>query len=298
MKFSQQRLGEIFILTQAALWGLLPVVAILSFNKLAPIESLAWSTFFSSIFFAVVVTVRGNWREVKNKSALKDILWLTFFVGLVFYVLLYTGLKRTSPGNAIIIGLTQVFFSYVLFHLWRKEFIPKQHITGAFLIMIGAGIVLYPNTTDFRVGDVLVLAAAFVAPFGNFFQQRARKKVSSETILFLRSLISSIVLLVFIYGFGGASPVNALKQSFWYLITTGVVLFGITKILWVEGIHRISVTKASALAGIQPVVTLTFAWLILSQAPTLWQIFSFVPMFFGIILLSKNLADGDGEPLG
>ena len=59
--------------------------------------------------------------------------------------------------------------------------------------------------------------------------------------------------------------------------------------IFVEGISRISVTKAIALGSLSPLFVLIFAWLILHQMPTVWQIISLVPFFFGVLLLTNNL---------
>jgi drug/metabolite transporter (DMT)-like permease len=63
---------------------------------------------------------------------------------------------------------------------------------------------------------------------------------------------------------------------------------GLSKLLWIEGIHRISVTKASALSSMSPLLTLLFAWLLLGNVPSIFQLVSFIPMFFGVLLLSQN----------
>jgi drug/metabolite transporter (DMT)-like permease len=150
--------------------------------------------------------------------------------------------------------------------------------------------VLYPDTTSLHIGDLLIVAAAAVAPFGNFFQRRARQSVSSESILFVRCAVSS----VFIFCLAGVlgepvAPAFSLG-TFLLLAVNGVLLLGLSKIFWVEGIHSISVTKANALSGITPLFTLLFAFAILGNAPTVWQLSSFVPMFVGILLLGTSSA--------
>jgi drug/metabolite transporter (DMT)-like permease len=65
-------------------------------------------------------------------------------------------------------------------------------------------------------------------------------------------------------------------------------MFGFVKMLWIEGIHRVSVVKANALTSTAPLFTLFFAWLILHNTPTIWQLSSFIPMFIGILLLGIN----------
>jgi drug/metabolite transporter (DMT)-like permease len=155
-------------------------------------------------------------------------------------------------------------------------------------MLIGACVVLYPNITKLNIGDVLILIAALIAPLGNFFQQRARKTVSSESILFIRSLISAIVIFFLAYIFKENFSYVDFKGSFFFLFINGIFLFGLSKLFWIEGIHRISVTKSNALSSVSSFLTLLFAWIFLQNMPTIWQLLSLVPMGLGVILLSIN----------
>ena len=288
-----ERVGELFISAGAALWGLFPILTILSLSALPAMASLAWTLAFAVLFFAFVITARGKWREVANTRALPDIFLTALFVGIIYYILQFTGLQFTSAGNASMLALTETFFSYLLFNVWYKERFPAVHIAGAALMILGAGIVLYPNTTVFNTGDFLIVAAAAIAPFGNFFQRRARTKVSSETVMFVRSIISA----TFVFSLAtltGAHPfIVPSARTLMFLGINGIFMLGLSKIFWIEGIHRISVTKANALSSLSPLVTLLCASFILHTPPTLFQLTAFIPMFFGVVLLSrKPLEDG------
>jgi drug/metabolite transporter (DMT)-like permease len=285
---SKEREGELFNLGGSLLWGFFPIITIISYNSLSPVTSLAFSTLFGAIFFAIVLSIKKKWHEVTNLSALRDILFATFILGICYYLLYFFALRYTSAGNASIIALAEVFFSYLFFNLWKKDNLPLFHLAGAFLMMVGAIIVLYPNIHQFHIGDLLVLAAAIIAPFGNFFARRARKVVSSESILFTRSTIGAIA--IFLLGISLKINFSAIdiKNSLFFLIINGFLIFGLSKIFWIESIHRISVVKANAIGCISPLLTLIFAWVILKNVPTVWQLFAIIPMFFGIILLGKN----------
>jgi len=289
MLLSRDRQGELFIFFEALLWGLFPVIIILSYNNhISPLLALAGSTFFAALFFGGVVWVRGKFHEIKNKSALVDILWMTFYIAILFYVFFFFGLKYTSAGNASIIALTETLFSYLLFNIWHEEYISRKHIAGAILLLVGAVVVLSPNFTKFQSGDILVLLAAFFGPFGNFYQRRARQKVSSEVIMFVRSVVATPILFLLAYIFGEQIIANQISGSIGFLVINGVMLLGVSKILWIEGIHRISVTKANALGVISSLFTLVFAWFFLGQWPTVWQLVAILPIFFGVILLGIN----------
>ncbi|HSA83881.1 MAG TPA: DMT family transporter, partial [Patescibacteria group bacterium] len=246
------------------------------------------STFFSLFFFAALIAKKNLWHEIRNSAAYKDILIATLLLGIVYYVLVFIGLQYTSPGNASIISLTQIFFSFLFFHVFRREYIPTTHIWGGILMIFGAIIVLASNFQTFQGGDILILLANMIAPFGNFYAQRARKQVNSETIMFFRSALSSIFLFFLALLLHPSFSTNAIQDSLLFLLINGLLLLGLSKILWIEGIHRISVTKANALESIAPIFTLLFAWLLLQQLPTLWQLASLIPITAGVILLSKN----------
>lgn len=110
MKLSTERVGEASILAEAMLWSLFPIVTILSFSSVSPLVSLGLSTFFATLFFAVLLTMRRSWRDVVNVRALPDMLLATLVLGILYYVLIFFGLQYTSAGNASILLLSDIFF--------------------------------------------------------------------------------------------------------------------------------------------------------------------------------------------
>ena len=286
---TKERTGELFIFGEAIVWGLFPIVTVLSYKAVPSMVSLALSTLLSSIFFFVIVLYKKKLYELKNLLLWKYMLYIVFFIGILFYAFYYLGLTKTTPGNASIIALFEVYTSYLLFNLIRKEHFSFESKVGSVLMIFGAIIVLAPNFSSVNMGDFFVLIATFCAPIGNFFQQKAKNISSTETILFLRSIITTPFLLLLAYSFGQHLQISQIKESFLFLIINGLLLFGLSKILWLEGISRISVTKAIALNSIAPLFTLFIAWMVLHQIPTVWQITSLVPLFFGVLLLTDNL---------
>ncbi len=284
----QERQGEAYIFLEILLWSLFPVITILSYSEVSPLVSLAWSTLFATIFFTINMSVKKKWHELKNKDALKEIFMIALIIGVGFYGLFFTGLQYTTAGNASIVALSEVLFSYLLFNAIRKEPFSKNHTFGAIMLVIGAGTVLLPKAGVLNIGDFLVLAAVATAPFGNYFQRKARKRVSSDTIMFGRSLLSVLFLFPLAYLLGNNMDIVKVQNSLLFLLINGVLLLGVSKILWLEGIHRISITKANALNSTAPLFTLLFAWLLLGEIPTMYQLIAFFPMFVGVLLVTSK----------
>ena len=289
MALSEQRKGEWYTFISALIWAVFPVTVVLSYAVLPSLISLGVSTALAAVFFAAVMTYRKRWQEIRDRRLWGNVLMVTLFIGVLFYGLYYLGLETTTPGNAAIIALLEVFTSFVFFRVFKGERLSFNYALGAVLMVAGAAIVLAPNFIGVHVGDFIVLAATLFAPAGNYYQQRAREIASAESIMFLRSALSVPPIFAFAYFLGQRSSSGDIMSALFFLLVNGVILLGLSKLFWIEGIHRISVTKATALGSLAPFFTLFFAWVILSQVPTLWQLLSLIPFVLGTLFLTDHI---------
>lgn len=286
MRFTETQKGELYLLSEILLWSLFPVISILTFTGNSPLESAALSTIIAAIFFAIVVTFKKGWHQLKIRSAWKPILASSLIIGVIFYGLVFTGMEFTTAGNTSIIFLMEIFFAMLILGLWGKERITRTDLIGGCLMFFGAVIVLYQGTININRGDFIILIATAVPPVGNYFAQQARKLVSSEFMLFIRSFISGIFLLVLSLLIDQEFNFSLLESSLPLLLINGILILGLSKIFWTEAIHRISITKAMSLNALVPAFTMTFAYFFLEETPTVWQLLGFLPIFLGVQLLS------------
>ena len=279
--------GEMYLLVEVIMWSLFPIFSILAISLIAPLYTAALSTLIAALFFGFVLTVRKQWGEIKVKSAWKDIVMMTFIIGVIFYSLVFIGLQKTTAGNASIILLMEVFFTMFILGLWKKEKIVLKHKLGAVLMVVGALFVLFPGQLKINEGDLILLIATAVPPVGNYFSQRARKKVGSNMIMFIRSLLAGLFILLLAFAFESTPTMAAITESTIFILVNGILLMGLSKVFWIEAIHRISITKAISLASVTPAFTLVFAYFMLGEIPTIWQILGFLPMLIGIFILTE-----------
>lgn len=279
--------GELFIIGSAPLWSLFPIFSILAIASIAPLYTAALSTLSAAIAFAIFLTIKKEWHQVLDKSAWKDILLVTLIIGVVFYSLIFIGLQRTTAGNASIISLMEIFFTIVILRAWKKEQLTKKKVFGSIFMVVGAMLILFQGNIQLNEGDLIILVATAIPPAGNYFAQQARKKVGSNTILFLRSLLAGLFVLALAIIFEPTPTQAALTESMPFIIINGVLLLGLSKIFWLEGIHRIPISKAISLSAVTPGLTLFFAYFILNEIPTIWQILGYIPMAFGIFILTE-----------
>jgi drug/metabolite transporter (DMT)-like permease len=287
--------GEAYVFAEVILWSLFPIFSILAFTSLSPLYTASISTLIAAAFFASILTIRKQWQEIKNRSAWKDILIATTLIGVIFYSLIFIGLERTTAGNASIVFLMEVFFSMFILGLWKKEKLEIKHKLGAILMVIGALFIFFPGKLQVNEGDLIILVATAVPPIGNYFAQSARKKVGSTMIMFIRSLIAGVCILLLAIIFSGElngrwavlPTLQDISNSAFFLLVNGIFLMGLSKIFFLEAIHRIPISKAISINSVNPAFTLLFAYFILGEIPTIWQIMGFLPIFIGIMLLTE-----------
>ena len=102
----QEQQGELLLLGEMLLWAFFPIITIFSCNKLSPIFSLSLSSFFAAIFFAIVISFKKNWQELKIFSAYSPMLKASLMIGVFYYSLIFIASKHTSANNIAIICLT------------------------------------------------------------------------------------------------------------------------------------------------------------------------------------------------
>jgi drug/metabolite transporter (DMT)-like permease len=282
---NETRKGDILILTSDIIWSLFPIVTFLGVKNIPSMLALFWAILFSLLFFLLFISIKKTWWELKNLQIWKYALGTAFFNGVIFYGLYFYGLTKTLPANAAIISAFEVVASYVFFQIIKKESISKKHKWGIILATLGATCIFIPKLGGFFVGDVFIFLAIIFTPIGNSYMQKGRKISSSEVFMFARSVITILFLFV-LTSILGISPLSYnIGNSIWWFLLNGFVILGFSKILWVEGIHRISVTKALALGSICPFSTIIFSWIIIGQPPTLTQLISLPLLISGIFIL-------------
>jgi len=284
----KERTGELFIFSEAFLWAFYPIVSSVLVHTFSPIFALAVSTLAAGIFFGSVVLIQKKWHELFIREAWKYLIPMILLLGIFFYGLLFFSLQYTTPGNVSIISLMEVFFTMLfLGAVTGIEKLSRVTVIGGTLMVIGAFFVIFPGSITPNPGDVLVFVAMIIPPFGNLLTKKVRKYMSSATLMFARSIIAGLFFLSLAWILGDIPETMISWKLIGLILLNGSIFLGFSKILWIEGIHRIQISKAISLASITPAVTLLFAYVILKQPPTVFQLLGLVPIIIGIWLLTR-----------
>ena len=286
----RERKGELYMLTLAFFESWFPIIIIFAYKYLSAIFAYTVTIFFAAIILSSFSLYKKNFHTLKNKEGYKDLLFTSFYISLLFF-LVFLGLKYTTASNMAVILFLQLFFSFLYFNVIGDEKISKINLLGAFLMGTGALGILWPENLSFNKGDILILFAAMIAPIANFYQKRARKYYPSDVILSFRNIISFPFMLLIAVILEPLPSLENIINALPFLLICGFVIMGLAKILWIEAIFNISITKASALASLIPLLTVIFAYFILDEVPTFLQLICILPVIVGGYFITRKTAN-------
>ncbi len=286
---TKEREGEFLMLGLALIESWFPILSIVSMAYIGALHTYTYSLLIALVFFITIMAKRDRFKELKNRAAYKDLLLTSFWITSLF-TLVFIGMQYTTAGNMAVIIFLQLLFSYLYFNVLGEEKIDRLHLIGAVVMGVGALIILIPDNLTFNKGDLLILIAAAIAPFANLYQKRARNYCSSETILGFRTIVGLPFITLLAWYFEPTVSYENFLLALPSLLFIGIFIYVISKIMWIEALHRISITKVSAMMGLVPMMTLLFAYFYLDEIPQVRQIMGIIPVLIGGYLLTKPIS--------
>lgn len=220
-------------------------------------------------------------------AAYKDLALTSVFITSLF-ALTFIALQFTSATNIAIILFLQILFGFLFLGRHQQEKLNFRQTVGAALMTVGALIILFPGTITLNVGDLLVLLASMIAPIANLYQKRARAYVSSDTILLVRSLLALPFLYILAKIIEPSPSFDVIWDNVGWIFATGFLVFFIAKILWIEAIYLLPITKVNALFAFAPLMTMGLAYLFLGETPSYYQLLGAFPVLIGGYYLTRK----------
>ena len=285
---TKEREGEFLMLALAFIESWFPILSISAMAYVGALHTYVYSLVIALIFFVAIMYKKDKFKELKNQKAYKSLLLTSFWITLLF-TLVFVGMRYTTAGNMAVIIFLQLLFAYFYFNVIGKEALDKLHLLGAIFMGLGALLILTPSDLIFNKGDFLILLGAAIAPFANFYQKQAREFCSSETILGFRTVAGLPFIALLAYMFEPSVTYENFKLALPYIAIIGTLIYVVSKIMWIEALHRISITKVSALMGLVPAMTLFFAYLFLHESPNVRELFGIIPLLYGGYLITRKV---------
>lgn len=287
--FSSERRGEFFILAQSALYGFFPVLLSYSGGKIPPLFFAAVSTLISFVVFLGYSIFKRTHHECFQTKALPHILRLVFFM-VSGYCLLYIGGSQTSGINISILSQAEIVFTALFATLFFGERMSSKKALSGLMVLTGSLLIVYNGSFRFNPGDLLILCAVALFPFGNVNAQKAMTMVAPQTVLTVRAGLSGLLFLIISLTFEKSHPQwQELFSAYWPLfLVNGVGMFSLTKLMWYEGMKRLELTKAITIGMSFTAFGVVYSMFLLKEMPTLYQFLGFVAVMLGVLLITRK----------
>jgi drug/metabolite transporter (DMT)-like permease len=257
--------------------------------------------FIGNLCAGVIVLVsfgaRGILKEIRGFSARQRlVLAVSVVIAALYPGLIYTALESTTVTNVVMLSRFESILYGVLAWIVFKNALRRNEIIGFGLIGIGVlSIVYIKEMYMFRGGDMIVLIAAVVEAFSIVISKKTLQFCSLRTFLFVRNFFSAIAWLILALQLYGAHHFSeAFQPGLWLLMVLyALVVIVVGQFMWYRGIKTAAPDVVSNLTMLTPFLTLSFAFLLLSETPDVYE-----STAIGVILLGMIIAKIRTKPKG
>lgn len=212
---------------------------------------------------------------------------LTFTIDLLFW---HLAILHTTVANATFLATTAPVWVILLSGLFIGERVRRQEVYGLVLCLAGALALIgasYSARPDHVMGDLMGVATSIF--FGLYFLavRVARRTSGTARIIFLSSLMTGVILLVFALLFEGRL----------FPSTSGGVgaIFGLAFVSHTGGqgflayaLGFLPASFSSLVIFIEALAAALFGWLFLDEAVSIAQAFGGVLIMAGIVVASPR----------
>lgn len=294
----QERTGELMILGQALIYGFFPVMLSYSGGKIPPFFFAGVSSCISGCVIGSLLIASRKTSELRHPKALPDIFKLTFFIGLA-YCFLYLGGSQTTGINISILSQAEIVFTFFFAGLFFGEEMPPKKILAGLFVLHGTLMIVYNGVLHLNPGDLMILLATAIFPFGNRYAKKSMEHVSPQTVLTIRSFLTgfSFLLLSALLEPAIYAPVELLKTHWLLFLVNGMLIFSITKVMWYEGLKRIDLSKAITLGMSFTAFGVLYSMLFLQEVPTFYQALGFVVVMTGVFIITQKTRPSELTPV-
>ena len=216
--------------------------------------------------------------------------------GSLYFLTENTALNYTTTTNtSIIVSLCPLFASVIIGAFYKSERLNRVQAIGSLMAAIGVVVVVMNGHFVLHLsprGDALAFAACLCWAVYSLLMIPANARY--DTVFITRK--------VFFYGLLSMTPyliihpelnVHLVFQQpgmLWNLLFLGCIASMLCFLVWTWVLKQLGAVVATNYVYLNPVVTIVFAWLILSEQITPWFILGTLLILSGMYLAALNAA--------
>ena len=281
--------GSVAVITAAVLWSLDGLLRKQLFS-LPPSVVVFWEHLLGILVLLPVVWVLRKNFDTYSRQQWVSIVTVSFLSGALGTILYTAALTRTqfAPFSVVVLlQQLQPIFAISAAAVLLKERITPRFIGLALVALVGAYFTAFPDLkVNFDTGRDTAMAALFAvgaaASWGasTAFSKYSLKGVNSLQVTATRFALVPFFALLFVFGLGDSSQLNAVTFEQWRYIlaitfSTGLVALGI----YYFGLKRVMASRSTILELTWPISALVVGFVFLDESFTATQ-------WWGVVVLT------------
>lgn len=258
----------IYAFSCVLIWSFIPIVSRFGQDGMDSFQFLFWSNLIS-VIAVISVALASGYTPAKLFILPRDIVAKVFVLGFLdclFYLLLYYGYSIENGIAVLVIQYSWPLIIILLSVVLLNDRLSGRQIIG---VMVGFIAVIITFTkgqitqlyVDNPTALLLVFSGAFCfALMSVFSRQYSIDPYISTVWLFIFSTLTSLVLLL------SLSEMQLPPQgALWPTLINGVLINGVSYILWFKAMNAGSSTKIASVVFLSPVLSVLWLVLLLSE---------------------------------
>ncbi|WP_309672234.1 DMT family transporter [Gemmatimonas sp.] len=279
---------DLGLVLMSLIWGVNYSVVKAGLRTLSPLTFNGLRVSMAAIvLFAIAACVRDK------LPSRRDIITLALLglIGNGLYQLFFIfGMSRTRAGVAALVVAAGPAWIAIISRMLGREHLPLRGWSGIGLQLLGVACVV-GSAQGFEGGRDVMLGAGLIAlgsiawaTFSVLLQPYT--KTAHPLHLSAITMASGALVLVSIalpdlikLDWGAVSLVE------WGAVTyAGIGALVVAYLLFYRGVRVLGATRTAMYGNLQPIVAIAFAWLMLGEQPTVWQILGAALIMAGLLL--------------
>lgn len=287
---NNELLGVIFILLTAIVSGVANVMNKFFVVSIDPVVFTALRAFFIGLIFLGISLFACNFKIKKfNKVSWWYLLFIGLIGGGIAFLFFFTGLKETTAGRAAFIHKTLPLYATILAFFFLKEKITKKHVISMLLMLLGVYFIESSKiSAGMRSGDLLVLGATILwAVESTVAKKVILEKESNWVVTFSRMFFGSLLLFAILFFADKVELLYSLScKQMVYIAISGFLLL-LYVLFWYWGLKFISLSKASNLLLIAPIISLALGYYWLREQVFTMQLLGSALILVGAYIITR-----------
>ena len=275
--------GSTFVFTKLLLLGGLSPAQIFTLRFI-----IAYALLLVYCFTKGIRWVASSWQDELLMAA------LGVTGGSLYFLTENSAMNYTTTTNtSLLVSLSPLVATALITIFYKSQRLNKRQSLGTLMAAIGVVLVVLNGHFVLHLspyGDLLAFSAALCWGVYSLLMIRASSRYGTVFItrkVFFYGLLSMIPYYIWRPGLG-IEQLAAQPQLIWNLLFLGCIASMVCFLAWNWVLKKLGAVVATNYVYLNPVVTIIFAWMILSEQITIYLLLGTALILLGMYLADKK----------